>query len=182
MNKQLYIDILRCLRDAVRRKRPEKWRKHGWFLLDDNALAHRSVSVKDILPNDNVTALEYNPILSWPVCCWFLSTSSTEISIEGNDAFVMLLISLRMQRKSWKGFHKTASRNIYNTFTIAGKVYSCTRGYFDGNAAYTMQCFVFHRNKVIPRTFWSCHVQLPGITSFRKERKCRSIRDKSSVK
>jgi len=64
MNKQLYIDILRCLRDAVRRKRPEKWRKHGWFLLDDNALAHRSVSVKDILPNDNVTALEYNPILS----------------------------------------------------------------------------------------------------------------------
>jgi transposase len=57
----MYIDTLRRLRDAIRRKRPEKWRKHSWFLLDNNAPAHRPVSVKDILPNDNATTLEHPP-------------------------------------------------------------------------------------------------------------------------
>ena len=42
----MYLDILRNLREAVRRKRPEKWRTNSWFLLRDNAPAHRSVLVK----------------------------------------------------------------------------------------------------------------------------------------
>ena len=37
------------LRDAVRRKSSEKWRTNGWFLLHDNAPAHRPVFVKDLL-------------------------------------------------------------------------------------------------------------------------------------
>ena len=41
----MYIAILRRLRDAVRRKCPEKWRTNGWFLLHDNAAAHRSVLI-----------------------------------------------------------------------------------------------------------------------------------------
>jgi hypothetical protein len=61
VNKEMCIDILRRLRNAVKRKRPEKWRKHNWFLLDDNAPAHRSVSLKDFIPNDKVTALEHPP-------------------------------------------------------------------------------------------------------------------------
>jgi hypothetical protein len=31
----------------------------------------------------------------------------------------MLLRTLRMRRKSWKGFHKT--RNISNTFTVTSR-------------------------------------------------------------
>jgi len=33
---------------------------------------------------------------------------------------VMLLTSFRMRRKSWKGFYKTASRNVSNVWTVAG--------------------------------------------------------------
>jgi hypothetical protein len=51
VNKEMYIDIFRRLRDAIRRKRPEKWRH-------DNAPAHRSVMVKDFLVKYNVAALE----------------------------------------------------------------------------------------------------------------------------
>ena len=29
--KEMYIDILCRLRDAIRRKRPEKWRTNSWF-------------------------------------------------------------------------------------------------------------------------------------------------------
>jgi hypothetical protein len=68
MNKEMYTDILRRLRDAVRRKRPEKWRTNSLFLLHHNAAAHRSVLVRDFLEKDNVTTLEHPP---YPVI-WFL--------------------------------------------------------------------------------------------------------------
>ena len=40
---------------------PEKWRTNSWFLPHDNAPAHRSYLVKDILAKNNVTTLEHPP-------------------------------------------------------------------------------------------------------------------------
>jgi hypothetical protein len=34
LNKEMYIDILRHLKDAVRRKLPEKWRMNSGFFLN----------------------------------------------------------------------------------------------------------------------------------------------------
>ena len=59
MNKEMYFTVLRRLRDAVRRKLPGKWRTKSWFLLHDNAPAHRSVLVKDLLAKNNLTTLEH---------------------------------------------------------------------------------------------------------------------------
>jgi hypothetical protein len=57
-----YTDIFRRLRNTVRRKRPEKWRTISWFLLPDNAPAHRSVLVKEfILAKKNMTTLGHLP-------------------------------------------------------------------------------------------------------------------------
>ena len=55
IRKEMYIDILRLFRDAVRRIRPPKWRTHSWFLLHDNAPAHQLDLVKDFLTMNNVT-------------------------------------------------------------------------------------------------------------------------------
>jgi hypothetical protein len=55
----MYTDIFRRLWDAVRRKRPEKLRTNSWFLHCDNALAHRSVLVKDFLAKNNVKTLKH---------------------------------------------------------------------------------------------------------------------------
>jgi len=57
----MYIVILRRLRVAVRRKRPEKWRTNSWFLLNDNAPEHRSVLVKDSLAKNKVTISGHPP-------------------------------------------------------------------------------------------------------------------------
>jgi len=62
--------MLRPLRDAVRRKRLEKWRTNSSFLLHDNAPAHRTVLGNDFLAKNNVVTLEH-PLYS-PVCIWFL--------------------------------------------------------------------------------------------------------------
>jgi hypothetical protein len=36
---------------------------HRWFLLRDNAPAHRSVLVKDLLAKNNVTTQEHSPYI-----------------------------------------------------------------------------------------------------------------------
>jgi histone-lysine N-methyltransferase SETMAR len=56
----MYSDTIRRFKDAVRRKRLEKWRIKSWFLLYDNAPAHRTVLVKDLL-TQNVTTLQHLP-------------------------------------------------------------------------------------------------------------------------
>ena len=57
----MQFDILRPLRDAVRREIPPKYRTNIWFLLHDNAPAHRSVLVKNLLARCNITTLEHSP-------------------------------------------------------------------------------------------------------------------------
>lgn len=54
----MHIDILRIFRDAVRWKRPSKWRTHNLYLVHDNAPARRSVLVKAFLANNKVTTLQ----------------------------------------------------------------------------------------------------------------------------
>jgi len=63
LNKEKDVDILCRLRDAVRRKGAEKCRTKSWVLLHDNAPAHRSVFIKDLLAMNNVTKLEHP--LTW---------------------------------------------------------------------------------------------------------------------
>lgn len=43
VNKEKYVEILRRLRDAIRRKRPEKWIEKDWVLLHDNAPRQSSI-------------------------------------------------------------------------------------------------------------------------------------------
>jgi len=60
--KEMHINIVSHFRHAVRMKRPAKWRTHSWFLVHDNAPAHRSVLVKDFfLAKYDVTTLELPP-------------------------------------------------------------------------------------------------------------------------
>jgi len=40
VNKEFYLNILKCLREAVQRKRPEAWTNNTWMLHHDNAPAH----------------------------------------------------------------------------------------------------------------------------------------------
>jgi len=52
--------------------------------------------------------------LSYIEDAWFLKVKS---ALKGGTFFLMLL-TLRMRRRSWKGFHKLACRNGFNTFTV----------------------------------------------------------------
>jgi transposase len=61
MNKEMFIDILRHLRIAVRKTCSEKHRTNNWIFLHNNAPAHRSVLCEDFLTKKNMTTLDHPP-------------------------------------------------------------------------------------------------------------------------
>ena len=66
INKDYYLEILRRLRDAVRRKRPDRWTGKNWQLHHDNAPAHPADVIKSFLAKNNMALVRqptYSPHL-----------------------------------------------------------------------------------------------------------------------
>ena len=64
-----------------------------------------------------------------------------------NSTFVLLMKALRMQRKSWKGFHNKASRNVANNLQSLSEVRNCTRGLFLRQCS-LICCIVLYFSKI----------------------------------
>jgi len=67
------MEVLRHLRESVRRKRPEKWQDVDWILHHDNASAHTSYLVQQFLAKHSTAQLQqppYSPDLA--PCDFFL--------------------------------------------------------------------------------------------------------------
>ncbi|KAJ4449941.1 hypothetical protein ANN_01348 [Periplaneta americana] len=113
VTKELYVEIFRRLLDAVRRKRPEKWVENNWFLMHDNAPAHRAIIVKNFLARHNITALDhppYSPDLSPPDYFLFPRLKSHLKGRRFNAEEVIANATRALRRVSQNGFQPT-SRN-----------------------------------------------------------------------
>jgi hypothetical protein len=67
VNSDFYCDILRCLRENMRRKRLELWRNQNWLLRHDNAPAHTSLKTTQFVTNNNMVIIphpSYSPDLA----------------------------------------------------------------------------------------------------------------------
>ena len=49
VNQVYYLEVLKRLREKVRRKRPELFASNSWILHHDNAPAHTALSVREFL-------------------------------------------------------------------------------------------------------------------------------------
>ena len=49
VNQIYYLEVLKRLREKVRRKRPEIFANNAWILHHDNAPAHTALSVREVL-------------------------------------------------------------------------------------------------------------------------------------
>jgi hypothetical protein len=56
-----YVEILKQLREAVRKERPELW-PNDWFLHRDNAAAHKTPSVKQFWPKNGLLKWNTYPV------------------------------------------------------------------------------------------------------------------------
>lgn len=73
VNKEYYLEVMKRLRESVRRKRPQLWADQSWILHHDNAPAHTAHIVTDFLAKRGTTVLcqpPYSPDLA--PCDFFL--------------------------------------------------------------------------------------------------------------
>ena len=61
VNQTYYIEVLKGLRDAIWRKRPELWRSGDWFFHHDNAPAHSALRTREFLAKHSITVLPHPP-------------------------------------------------------------------------------------------------------------------------
>jgi hypothetical protein len=67
VDKEFYIAVLKRLREAVRRKKPQLWTNQSWVLHHDNAPAHSSFLVRNFLAKNKTTVVlqpPYSPDLA----------------------------------------------------------------------------------------------------------------------
>jgi len=60
-NADFYCDVLRRLRENVRRKRPQKWQNQNTIIHHDNSPAQRPFKVSQFLAKNNMTVVLYHP-------------------------------------------------------------------------------------------------------------------------
>jgi hypothetical protein len=60
VNQAYYMEILKWLREAVHRKRPEIW-PNDWSLHHINPSAHKALSVKQFVAQTPITVMEHPP-------------------------------------------------------------------------------------------------------------------------
>ena len=72
INIEYYVEVMKKLRDAVRRKRPRFWSSGDWLLHHDNAPAHSSNLVQQFLMKHKIVQLRQPPYSPDLAPCDFL--------------------------------------------------------------------------------------------------------------
>jgi len=61
VNKEFYLNVLKRLRAAVRRKTPEAWTNNTWMLHHNNAPAHASLLIHEFFMKHEMTVVAQPP-------------------------------------------------------------------------------------------------------------------------
>ena len=83
MNKEYYVEVLKRLRDAVRRKRPRFWSSGDWLLPHDNAPAHSSDLVQQFLAKHKIVKFRQPPYSSDIAPCDFWMFPKSKQALKG---------------------------------------------------------------------------------------------------
>lgn len=83
ITKEYYQEVLRRLRDAVRRKRRDLWQAQSWHLHHDNAPAHRSHLIQAFLTKHNVPTVQQAPYSPDMAPCDFWLFSKLKMPLKG---------------------------------------------------------------------------------------------------
>ena len=59
VNQVYYLELLKRLREKIRRKRPELFANNSWTSHHDNAPAHTALSMREFLSTEQITVLEH---------------------------------------------------------------------------------------------------------------------------
>jgi len=60
-NAAFYVEVLKRLRENVRRKRSDQWRNNTWLFHHDNAPTHAALMTRRFLTDNNMTVVPHPP-------------------------------------------------------------------------------------------------------------------------
>ena len=83
INKEYYVEVLKRLRDAVRRNRPRFWSSGDWLLHHGNAPAHSSDLGQQFLANHKIVQLRQPPYSPDITPCDFWMFSKLKMALKG---------------------------------------------------------------------------------------------------
>ena len=83
INKEYYVEVLKRLRDTVRRKRPRFWSSSDWLLHHDNAPAHSSNLVQQFLTKHKIVQLRQPPYSPDIASCNFWMYLKLKMAVKG---------------------------------------------------------------------------------------------------
>jgi len=98
VNCEYYRGLLECLRNDVRRERPEKW-ANSFILHHDNALCHTSLPVWQFVSNKNITVCPYSPDLA-PYDFWLFPKVKMTMKGKHFESIQDIKAAMRAQLKA----------------------------------------------------------------------------------
>ena len=136
VNKEFYCDgdILRRLRENIRRKRPDLWRAQNWILHDDNAPCHQALLIREFLAQSNTLPLLPHPPYSPDLApADFFLFPRMKLKLKGRRFVTISEIQSESQRVldslTNEDFH-TAFQEWQNRWT---RCIDAERNYFEGD-------------------------------------------------
>ena len=81
-NDRFYCEVLKRLREGIRRRRPDKWKNNNWFLHHDNAPTHTLLVVRQFLTSKYITLILPSRLFSWPRPLRLFPVPQDEITAE----------------------------------------------------------------------------------------------------
>jgi len=83
VNAAFYMEVLKRLKDRMRRVRPELWEVRQWILHHDNAPVQSALIVREFLARNSITVLEHPPYSPDLAPCDFFFVPQMQIGAAG---------------------------------------------------------------------------------------------------
>ena len=83
VNGKFYCEVLKRLREGIRRKLPDKWKNKNWLLHHYNAPAHTSLVVRQFLTSKNITVISNSPCSPGLAPCDFFLFPKMKVRLKG---------------------------------------------------------------------------------------------------
>jgi hypothetical protein len=81
--QEFYCNVLRRLREDIRRKWPQLWCAGNWLLHDDNAPSHRALVTHEFLAHNSIIALPHLPRSPDLAPCDFFLFPNMKLQLKG---------------------------------------------------------------------------------------------------
>ena len=104
VNQTYYVEVLKCLKDAIHLKRPEMWRSGDWFFHHDNTPAHSAL---------RTVVLPHSPDSSDLAPCDFFLFPKLKRSLKGRRYEIMPEINANATKKL-KDITKKVYQDCFN--------------------------------------------------------------------